>query len=171
MTIILTKLIFIIIPTAAGQSNSMENLRERFWEIDFLRGLAIVLMVPLHLLVDLYFIAGHRIKLSPGLWYGWQRITATLFLLLVGVSLTLSHSKAAKTGPKVKGIFIKHLSRGAGIFGLGLLVTLVTRLFLKEGFVVFGVLHLIGVAVILSFPFLRLRFANIIFGLILIGLG
>jgi uncharacterized membrane protein len=88
----------------------------------------------------------------------------------VGISLTLSFSK-------VKGILTKNelykkiLKRGLKIFTLGLLITLITFLILKEGFVVFGVLHCIGISIILSYPFLKFRYLNLIFGLIIISFG
>jgi uncharacterized membrane protein len=39
------------------------------------------------------------------------------------------------------------------------------------GAVVFGILHLIGLSIILAYPFLRLRYANLLLGLSLIATG
>jgi uncharacterized membrane protein len=61
--------------------------------------------------------------------------------------------------------------RGAGIFGLGLLVTLATWLYLDEGYIIFGILHLIGVSVMLSVLFLRFGKYNILTGLLFIAGG
>ena len=58
----------------------------------------------------------------------------------------------------------KFLLRGAGIFSLGLLVTAATWLYLGEGFIIFGILHLIGVSVMLSPLFFRFRRYNLIIG-------
>ena len=55
--------------------------------------------------------------------------------------------------------------------GLALGITLVTHLFICRGFIVFGVLHLIGLSLLLGYPFLRLHRANFIFGLLFILLG
>jgi uncharacterized membrane protein len=66
---------------------------------------------------------------------------------------------------------LKFVYRGAGIFLLGLLVTLCTWLYLGEGFVVFGILHLIGVSVIISPLFFRLKKYTIIPGLLCIATG
>ncbi len=65
----------------------------------------------------------------------------------------------------------KFLTRGAGIFALGLLVTLATWLYLHEGFILFGILHLIGVSVMLSPLFFRFGKYNIILGLLCIAGG
>jgi uncharacterized membrane protein len=88
----------------------------------------------------------------------------------VGVSLTLSYSRASrcKSG---KEIFIHNLKRGAGIFGWGLVITLVTATFLESGTIYFGILHLIGVSIIISYPFLKHRGFNLIAGLILLFAG
>jgi uncharacterized membrane protein len=52
-----------------------------------------------------------------------------------------------------------------------MLITVVTWLYLKEGFVIFGVLHCIGVSIILAYPFLRFRFANLVLGIGAVALG
>ena len=72
----------------------METSSKRFWEIDVLRGIAIIMMVVYHLSYDLYFLAGAPIKINSLSWTLFQRTTASLFLLLVGISLTISYSRA-----------------------------------------------------------------------------
>ena len=70
----------------------------RLWEVDFLRGLAIVSMVIFHLAYDLDYFRIYEIDLSHGFWFYLARFTASLFLLLVGISLTLSYSRAKLAG-------------------------------------------------------------------------
>jgi uncharacterized membrane protein len=149
----------------------MENgQRDRFWEVDFLRGMAIVLMVLFHLAYDLNYFGVYEIELASGFWFYLARFTASLFLLLVGVSLTLSHSRAMIVGREDR--FRIHLfKRSLLILGLAIGVTLVTYLLMGKGFIVFGVLHLIGVSLLLAYPFLRLHGVNFIFGLLSILLG
>lgn len=152
--------------------NTKNTGQERFWEIDFVRGIAIILMITLHLFDDLFFLKMFHYELNWNLWFFWQRITAALFLMLVGVSLTLSRCNAEKFSfGKERGLFKKYLKRGFTIFCLGLIITLVTKIYLKEGFIIFGVLHFIGTAIILSYPFLTLRFWNLILGVIVISIG
>ncbi len=143
---------------------------ERFWELDFLRGLAVISMAGLHLVIDWHFLfdAGTAI---PGPLYLWQRATAGLFLLLVGVSLSLSRSKALKNAAGFSGFFSKLLRRGFAILSWGMLITVATKLALSDGYVGFGVLHLIGSAVAISYPVLGLGGWNLGLGLGLIGLG
>ncbi len=148
----------------------VESPTVRFWEVDLLRGVAIVLMVLYHLVFDLNYFAVYDIDVSSGFWLAVARAAASLFLLLVGLSLTLSHSRARLLGQE-DGYFSRLLKRSVWILGLALGVTVVTYLFIGRGFIVFGVLHLIGLSLLLAYPFLRLQRANFIFGLLFILFG
>jgi uncharacterized membrane protein len=148
----------------------VESPTVRFWEVDLLRGVAILLMVLYHLVFDLNYFAVYDIDVSSGFWLAVARFTASLFLLLVGLSLTLSHSRAKLLGQEDR-FRLRLLKRSAWILGLALGITLVTYLFIGRGFIVFGVLHLIGLSLLLAYPFLRLHKSNFIFGLLVILLG
>jgi uncharacterized membrane protein len=142
----------------------------RLWEIDSARGIAILMMVIFHMVYDLSFFSMYPVNVATGFWRNFAYVTASLFLLVVGVSLVVSHDRALSTlsgFPLAK----KFLIRGAGIFALGLLVTIATWLYLHEGFVVFGILHLIGVSVALSPLFFRFGKWNIALGLACILIG
>ena len=146
------------------------KLTKRFWEIDFLRGISIAKMVIYHLLYNLNYFGQYAINLNSTFWL-YASVNRPIFIFLVGISLTLSFSKAKKSFMNEKRLFLKYLIRGLKIFSWGLIITLVTRVFLREGYVVFGVLHLIGISIILAYPFLRLRLWNLIIGILLIFLG
>ncbi len=146
-----------------------QSKAERFWEIDCARGLAVVLMVTLHFVEDLSFFKAANFQWNINLWYFWQRSTAGLFLLLVGISLSLSYYRTRTSGEA--RIFNRSLKRGAGLIACGLVVTIVTKLFLKEGYVVFGILHFIGIAVILSYPLVVFRYLNLFLGVLAISFG
>jgi uncharacterized membrane protein len=149
----------------------MENRQiVRFWEVDFLRGMAIVLMVLFHLVFDLNYFGVQQIEVASGFWFYLARFTASLFLLLVGVSLTLSHSRARLLG-QIDRFRFRLMKRSLWIFSLAMGVTLVTYLFMGRGFIVFGVLHLISVSLLLAYPFLRLHGVNFLFGLSFILAG
>jgi uncharacterized membrane protein len=149
----------------------MENRQiVRFWEVDFLRGMAIVLMVLFHLAFDLNYFGVQQIEVASGFWFYLARFTASLFLLLVGVSLTLSHSRARLLGQEDRFRY-RLMKRSLWIFSLAIGVTLVTYFFIGKGFIVFGVLHLIGISLLLAYPFLRLHGVNFLFGLSFILAG
>ncbi len=147
------------------------NSHNRFWEIDLLRGVAIFIMIAVHLLYDLNYFKIYRIELYLHYCFIIVYAGGTLFLLLVGISLTLSYSKIKNNFTK-KQLRLKYLKRGLGIFGLGLFITFATWVYLGgEGFVVFGILHCIGLSIIFAYPFLRFRYQNLVLGLLLISIG
>jgi len=138
----------------------------RFWEIDFLRGIALLMMIIYHLFYDVVFFGNYNFNLHSGILLLIARSSAAIFIFLVGVSLTISYSKARQSQN-----FLKYLKRGLRIFSWGLLITLATWFFLKRGVIVFGVLHFIGIAIILAYPFVKFRARNILIGIVAIFLG
>jgi uncharacterized membrane protein len=154
-----------------GSSSMNKHLEKRFWEIDFLRGLAIIMMIVFHLLYDLTYFGGCNLDLHSGFWPYFARATATIFIFLVGVSLTLSFTRANKIQNLRKKLYLKYLKRGLRIFSWGLVITFATWIFLRDSFVLFGILHLIGISIILAYPFLKLRYWNLLLGIAFISLG
>lgn len=136
----------------------MEN--GRLWEIDSLRGIAVCAMVISNFLFDLFFFVG--LPFPPDGWPGiLARLTAGTFIFLVGISLTLSYARR-KRQPRP---FFWYLRRGTGIILLAMVATAATWVAVGKQLVLFGVLHLIGVSIIISYPFLRSRFLAILAGL------
>lgn len=79
----------------------------RFWEVDCARTMAITMMVVYHVVYDVDFLAP---GLGPDpLEGGWRLVpeaTASLFLLLAGVSFTISDARARSrglTGSRLQG--------------------------------------------------------------------
>ena len=149
----------------------MEKIKnERLWEIDFLRGIAILMMITYHLIFDLnYFnLVTTDLHAVPILLFLYP--IGTLFLLLVGLSLTLSYSRVNQTLTP-RQLHIKFLNRGGWIFSLGLLITLVTWFYPHNSFIVFGVLHCIGLSIIVAYPLIRYRIAPLLLGVVCILVG
>jgi uncharacterized membrane protein len=143
----------------------------RLWEVDTLRGLAIVTMVFYHFVWDLNNFGLYRANLLVGPWQVFARSIATTFIFVMGVSLTLSYSREVRHTGRTNQ-FQKYLLRGATIFGWGLVITVATYYFFERGFVIFGILHLLGASVVLAYPFLHLnKWVSLLAGLLLIGLG
>lgn len=138
---------------------------KRFWEVDFLRGTAVILMVFYHFAYDLLYFKSVKVFEGEAFWFVFPRIIAGTFILLVGVSLSLSRMR--DPGKR----FSSYFRRGAGIFMLGMVITAVTYFFAPNVFIVFGVLHFIGVATILSYFFLEQGRNNLLFALVAIVLG
>ncbi len=142
----------------------------RFWELDFIRGQAVVMMVIYHFLYDLDYFGGYPLNVRSGPWLYFAEATAAIFIVLVGASLTLSASRSQMRGASEK-LYLRFFKRGLKIFSLGLVVTLTTYLLIGRGFILFGVLHFIGVSIVLAYPFLRLRIFNLFAGSIFILIG
>jgi uncharacterized membrane protein len=113
-----------------------------------------------------------QIDMYAGFWWIFPRCIAASFLLTVGVSLTISYSRA-KTKISGSKLASKFVLRGLMISGFGAIITFVTFLVLgmDEEFVLFGILHLIGVSIILCFFFVRFTIVNLVIGLALIAAG
>ncbi len=138
---------------------------DRYWEVDAWRGFAIAIMVIYHLVWDLYGLAGWDIEMYTGFWHYWQLVTASSFIGLVGVSMSL---RAGRMRQKGAVRFRPFFQRGLIIFSWGMVISLVTWIYQPAGYVRFGILHFIGVAIILAYPFLRFRWLNLILGIVLL---
>jgi uncharacterized membrane protein len=144
-------------------------VEQRFWEVDAARGVAIAMMVVYHLTYDLDYFGGYDIESTSGFWARFADATAGAFLFLVGVSLAISYSRATAGRPG-RSLFGKYLLRGIRILAYGMALTVVFLVF-GMGVVAFGILHLIGVSIILAYPLLRYRYANLFLGLSIIAIG
>ncbi|MBV7337245.1 DUF1624 domain-containing protein [Chloroflexi bacterium TSY] len=155
---------------APSRATDTQSTVQRLWEIDALRGVAVVMMVIYHLVWDLYFLQiVPTINLYSGFWKYFQRTTASTFLFLVGVSLVISYNRT-RGSKEQTGQFRKFLRRSLIIFGLGMVITLVVW-FAGTGSVDFGVLHLIGFSIVAAYPFLRFTWINIALWMLLNFVG
>lgn len=108
----------------------------RYALLDELRGLDLLSMIGYHACWDLIFLFGMSATWYTG-WQGhlWQQSICWVFILLSGFCLPLGH---------------RPLRRGLIVSGAGALVTAVTLLFMPEDRVVFGVLTLLGAAMLIT---------------------
>src|SRR5687768_10568920 len=125
------------------------------------------MMIIYHTTYDLDNLGGYDIQSTTVYWTLFADVTAGLFLFLVGVSLAISRAKTSLTGWR---LFSKYLARGSMILAYGVLLTVIF-LALNMGVVAFGILHLIGVSIILAYPFLKLRLTNLVLGSLIFVAG
>ena len=143
---------------------------KRFIEIDILRGLALILMIFGHILWDLDYFG--LTTMNNNIYSFLQQIVPPLFFLIVGISLIVSKKKIEKiTLKQEKKYYIHLLIRGFKILILGLILTIFSLIFIPSKPVFFGVLHCIGLTIILSIPFLKYRNYNLSFAIILLFIG
>ncbi len=110
--------------------------RPRYQTLDLLRGILFLNMAAYHFLYDWVYIFGQEFPFmfTQGA-YIWQQVVCSGFILLAGFCCTLSR-KPAKNGIK--------------IFLCGLLITTVTLIVTPQERILFGILHFIGLAYLLT---------------------
>lgn len=116
----------------------MTTSSKRYTVIDCLRGITLIEMVLYHALWDLVHIFHVEIPffLSNGA-YVWQQSIRWVFILLSGFCWALSRN---------------HLRRGLIVFGASVIVSGVTAVFMPNSLILFGVLCLIGTAMLVTIP-------------------
>ena len=142
----------------------------RLWEIDFIRGFAIISMILFHILFDLNYFNIANINTNIGLIRIYGYFTASLFVFIAGVSVFLSSERAKFSLSKEKYL-LKYFKRGLFLLSLGLLITTATWIFIGSGTIVFGILHLLGISIIISPFFIRFKKYNFFIGIFVITIG
>jgi len=143
---------------------------DRLWELDTVRGFAVILMIFYHFVFDLSYFNVYATDMYHGPWQIFARSIGTTFIVVMGISLTLRYNRLQPELGQGQ-LFRKYLVRGATLLGWGMVVTIATYFVIGRGFVIFGILHLLGLSTILAFPFLRSRWASLVGGLLAVGLG
>lgn len=143
----------------------------RLGEVDAWRGVAICMMVVYHLVWDLAHLGGYDIAVRSGFWRLFQIATAGSFTMVAGLSLTLSYQRERRTAPP-GGLWPRFVVRAAVVFTWGVVISLVTLLLYgPDRYVRFGILHLIGLCIVLAYPLLRFRWLNLVLGVVISALG
>lgn len=115
------------------EKNAKQN---RIWELDFFRGVALLLMVYFHVVFDLKDLYGSNIEYASGINYYIGKISVTLFMIISGISCHLSRNNR---------------KRGIRVLAVAMAITVVTHLFDPGLGVKFGILHFLGVSMLI-FP-------------------
>lgn len=104
--------------------------------LDGLRGVAVINMVIFHGIYNLVYIFGMQADWYTGIpGRVWQQTVSWIFILVSGASLHFSS---------------RPYRRGLIVLGCGMVVTLVTLVFMPDQLVKFGILHFIGSAMLLT---------------------
>ena len=125
------------------------NKSSRDQALDLMRGIAIIMMIMFHLIYDLNEFGYTNIPLS-NFWLTsyWRYLIVFLFLNAVGISLVIAYGKSFNLNK-----FIKRLA----LLGLAaLLVSVGTYFQNPDGWVYFGILHLIWTSTLIAIFFIQL---------------
>lgn len=136
-------------------------MKKRIWELDAFRGVCVLGMVIVHFVYDMVDLYGIWNWDPSDLFLFVKDWGGLLFLLISGISATLGS---------------RSVRRGIIVLGCGLIVSAVTYTMSRMGFegltIYFGVLHCLGVCMILWWLFKRLpTWALLIFGAAFIAAG
>ncbi len=119
----------------------MTNIKkkERIWEIDFLRGFLILVMIYMHIIFDLQYYYGMNLNYEGGVHGVIADVAGALFIMVSGISTAFSRSST---------------KRGLLVLSVALSITIVTLISNPEFVIVFGILHFMGISMIIS-PLLK----------------
>lgn len=128
-------------------------MKERIWEIDFIRALAICLMIVGHFVFDLSYILGVEVNFASGFWY-WYFKAWVLFLFISGVSTGFSR---------------RVLQRAIKLLAVALIISIVTYFLVGEEYIRFGILHFLALCMILHLGLSKLNVW--LLGLLAVGIA
>lgn len=120
----------------SSAASSRSGSRQRYAVLDLLRGILFLNMILYHFLYDWVYIFGQSCPfMRSHTAYLWQQAVCSGFILLAGFCCTLSRNPA---------------KNGIRIFLCGLLVTAVTWIVTPQEQILFGILHFIGLAYLIT---------------------
>jgi uncharacterized membrane protein len=123
-----------------GKSRSIS--KKRIWELDFLRGIALLLMIYFHFVYDLKEIYGYKVEYSSGFNQLTGKAAGILFIFISGISCSLSRN---------------NLKRGIRVLAVALMLSLATWLYSPKFVILFGILHFLAICMMLSIYFIKLK--------------
>ena len=129
------------------QNNKVTN---RIWEIDFARGVCIILVIIGHIIFDLNYYFDFPLSLETPIIKIISYLVVSVFLILCAISSSFSKN---------------NITRGLKLLVVAVLITIVTYFYSPNYFIKFGIIHLLAINIIL-YPILR-RLPN--YALITIG--
>ena len=138
-----------------GKTSS--NSTTRNYEIDLLRGFAIILMVIFHFSYDLTVFGWANFSTNVDIeWKIFRTVIVSSFLLAVGMSSYLAYQKSIN---KMK------LAKAVGkLFAVSLLITIGSVFLHPSTWVYFGIIHFITVALPVSVLFVRAPYIALMIG-------
>ena len=126
---------------------------KRFLEIDLAKGVAVTFMVIFHFFFLSRYMNIYPYIINRGLLYYFSKFAHYIFILIVGVNLAIVNQKYKEKYPKSiskQMRFGKQFKRGIFLFGAGMIISILSYIAFGDLYVKFGILHFLGVSIILS---------------------
>jgi uncharacterized membrane protein len=136
------------------------NKQIRVFELDVLRGIAVVLMVFFHFGFDLaeFGYASYETTVDME-WKVFRAVILSMFLLAVGMSSYLAYANGVNKKKLFKNLFKLSL--------VSLVISIGSYVAFPHSWIYFGVIHFIVLAIPLSLVFLKVPRIALVLGLIL----
>jgi len=157
---------------------------ERYWEIDAMRGAAILGMLVFHFLAALVIFGLIEETETFLKYYNTYVFGTAVFVILAGVAMVLRHERMRVKGKTNKDYYKALVGRALLLFVIAMMITLVTWIFglmatnvfgivsmENQQFIKFGFLHMLAIAMLIAIPLLRFHKWNLVFGLIIMAIG
>ncbi|MCS7131035.1 MAG: DUF1624 domain-containing protein, partial [Archaeoglobaceae archaeon] len=125
----------------------------RFWEIDFARGIAVILMLIFHLFFDAYYFG--KIQLEGAFWFYFPRFIGGMFIFISGFTFSIAYKN-------LKPVFKRTLR----LLTIALGITLATMIFAGDRAVFFGIIHFFTLASIFGIFFIGKPILSLIVGIL-----
>lgn len=137
--------------------------KERFIEIDLVKGIAVLLMMFFH-----YFYLGKHMNIlnvdvNSGILHLIAKMAHTTFIIASGMNLAISTS-----GKSSKDYIPKKVKRGLYLLAVGMIISYFTKIEFGDSYVKFGIMHFIGTATILSSFLMKIPILTYIFSAVIL---
>ncbi len=138
------------------------NTNKRFFELDLLRGSAVILMVLFHIGYDLaYFGYADYVTTVDIEWIVFRGIILSMFLLAVGMSSYLAYSNGIRLSKLIRTL--------VKLIFVSLLISIGSYIVFPQEWIYFGVIHFITLALVVSLIFIKVPKFSLVVGVGIVG--
>lgn len=126
----------------------------RYDTIDFLKGIAIILMVIFHIFYFPNVYGYTEFKWNTPLLKIIAKIAQVIFITTAGINLYLAYNKELKDKEEKNNYVKKHLSRTFKLIVIAILISISSYFVFGNMFVKFGILHFMAASSLILLPFI-----------------
>lgn len=127
----------------------------RFWEIDFARGIAVILMLIFHLFFDAHYFG--KISLEGPFWFYFPRFIGGMFIFISGFTFSIAYKN-------IKPV----LKRTMRLSLIAVGITFATLIFETDKVVLFGIIHFFALSSFFAIFFIGKPFLSLFVGILFI---
>lgn len=145
----------------------MENKKKvkRYYEIDIIKSIAVILMVVFHFYYIYYLIGKPLVNMDNKILVWSSIISHTLFIFLFGINLSLSYNKNENKSE----YYEKQIKKSIIYLFIGTIISFVSYKLIPNKFIFFGIFQFFSLSILISQPFVTNEFTSII-GLVIFSL-